>query len=90
MSVISGLFFKEMYELFVGTNKTVRNIGVSVERGSIYITGVPYILRGSIILHPVLVEFDPPTPISSLYNGSIWFMLGDDFFLLVAHTFARA
>ena len=33
MSVISGLFFKEMYELFVGTSKTVRNIGVSVLRG---------------------------------------------------------
>ena len=29
-SEISGLFLKEMYELFVGANKTVCNIGVSV------------------------------------------------------------
>ena len=33
VSVISGLFFKETYELFVETNKTVRYIGVSVLSG---------------------------------------------------------
>ena len=32
VSVISGLIFEEIYELFAGTNKTVRKIGVSVFR----------------------------------------------------------
>ena len=34
MSVLSGLFFKEMYELLVGECQTVRINRVSVERGS--------------------------------------------------------
>ena len=34
MSVLSGLFFKEMYDLLVGECQTVRINGVSVERGS--------------------------------------------------------
>ena len=34
MSVLSGLFFKEMYDLLVRECQTVRNNGVSVERGS--------------------------------------------------------
>ena len=37
MSVLSGLFFKEMYELLVGECQPVRNNGVSVERGSIVV-----------------------------------------------------
>ena len=35
VSVLSGLILEKMYELFrVGTNENVRNIRVSVERGS--------------------------------------------------------
>ena len=32
MSVLSGLILEKTYELFVGTNETVRYIRVSVER----------------------------------------------------------
>jgi len=34
VSVISRLILEKIYELFVGENETVRNIGVSVEQGS--------------------------------------------------------
>ena len=40
MSVLSGLFFKEMYELLIGECQTVRNNGVSVERGSTVLESV--------------------------------------------------
>ena len=34
VSVLGGLFFEKIYELFVGTLETVSYIRVSVERGS--------------------------------------------------------
>ena len=34
MSVLTGLILEKIYEPVVGTNETVRNIRVSVERGS--------------------------------------------------------
>ena len=50
MSVISGLLLKEMYEPFVGTNKTVRNIGVSVLRVSVERGSTVVIFSGSLLV----------------------------------------
>ena len=47
VSVISGLILEKIYELFVGTNETVRNIGVSVLSGCPK-SGVPLYHVGTI------------------------------------------
>ena len=58
MSVLSGLFFKEMYELLVGECQTVRNNGVSVERGStvLHLPGISRFSRCYVIA-PLIPTF---------------------------------
>ena len=54
MSVLSRLFFKDMYELLIGEWQTVHNNWVSVEQGSTVCTVDVYV-AGKIRSHVKLV-----------------------------------
>ena len=65
MSVLNGLILEKIYELFVGTNETVRNIRVPVSSGCPW-SGIPlyYYLVKFIEFVPTPTDVTKPTPVA--------------------------
>ena len=80
VSVLTGLMLEKMYELFVGTNKTVRYIWVSIDRGStvrlLILNQMQVLLPVGRVLHRCNRDqgFNSPTSLASI-TKTIFFHL---------------
>ena len=80
MSVLTGLMLEKMYELFVGTNKTVGYIWVSIDRGStvrlLILNQMQVLLPVGRVLHQYNRDqgFNSPTSLASI-TKTIFFHL---------------